>query len=48
MIGQFQALRVDRQRACAAYPPVYMLDAGITLKRTAEALKRRYGRIILS
>jgi hypothetical protein len=48
MIGQFQALRVNRQRACAAFPPVYMHDAGIALKRTAGALKRRYSRMILA
>jgi hypothetical protein len=46
MIGQFQAFQVDRQRACAGYPPVYMHDAGIPPKRIAEALKRRYSRMI--
>jgi hypothetical protein len=29
MIGKFQALQVERPCACAAYPPVYMHDAGI-------------------
>jgi hypothetical protein len=42
MIGQFQALQMDRQRAGAAYPLVYMHDASITLKKWLHFVGRRY------
>ena len=42
MSEQFQALQVDRQRACAAYPLVYMHDATITLKKWLHFVGRQY------
>jgi hypothetical protein len=41
MSEQFQALRIDRQRATAAYPLVYMHDSSITLQRWLRFVGQR-------
>jgi hypothetical protein len=41
MSEQFQALPVDRQRASAAYPLVYMHDASITLQKWLRFVEQR-------
>jgi hypothetical protein len=41
MIEQFQALPIDRQRASAAYPLVYMHDSSITLQKWLRFVAQR-------
>jgi hypothetical protein len=41
MSEQFQALPMDRARACAAYPLVYMHDASITLERWLRFVRQQ-------
>ncbi len=41
MHEQFQAVLMDRQRASAAYPLVYMHDASITLQKWLRFVARR-------
>jgi hypothetical protein len=41
MSEQFQALRMDRQRASAAYPLVYMHDSSITLQKWLRFVGQR-------
>lgn len=42
MNEQFQALPIDRQRAGAAYPLVYMHDSSITLQKWLRFVGQRY------
>ncbi|THD62323.1 MAG: hypothetical protein E7813_20565 [Bradyrhizobium sp.] len=41
MSEQFEALPMDRQRASAAYPRVYVHDSGITLQKWLRFVGRR-------